>query len=159
MPDIAQIFLIGFKSLPQDDQQEVVTFLCEDPIANSMILHRLQIPTREKHLNKLKDYGSTSTRTSSKKLIYDGAGRLSGQIRGRQVSVFQDARRRFRSTIDGIEFLRLPMELVEFDLDLKVNRQRDGTNSETHARAIYRHFVDRYNEGDKTVNYEPPSSQ
>ena len=158
MPEIAQIFLIGFKSLPQDDQKEVVTLLCEDPSANSMILHQLQSPPNEKPANHLLNNFSTSTRYSIK-VIYDGPGRLAGQIFGHQISVCQDARRHFITTIDGIEYTRLTMDLVEGDLDIKVNRKQDGGNSETLARAIYRHFVDRYNEGDESVSYEQPSSQ
>ncbi|MBI2171434.1 MAG: hypothetical protein HYU30_05370 [Chloroflexi bacterium] len=81
----------------------------------------------------------------------DTAGTASGMISGHSVVVRQFSGRRFRTTIDGEDYARLTMDVVEGMLGLQVHRKKAGGNSETLARALWRELVGRYVKGDATV--------
>lgn len=86
---------------------------------------------------------------------YDTPGELSGTIRRYSITVKQYPGRRFVTWVDAREKRRLSMAFVERDLGLSVNRKTAGGNSETLARAIYRHLLDRMRNGDGGVTYKP----
>jgi len=157
MSENAKVVLLAFKALPEKDQAEVVTGLLQDTNVRRHVDDRLLLTILGERLEG-NNMGYTLPRTAKRprnRIPYDNSGRLSGQIRGHQISVWQYPGRTFKTIIDEHEYSRLTMEHVESELGLKVNRKTNGANSETLARAIYRHFMDRYNSGDETVQYDP----
>ncbi|HJN86354.1 MAG: hypothetical protein QGH97_15230 [Dehalococcoidia bacterium] len=156
MPEPAKVFLLAYRSLPEKDQQDVAALLFDEPAARRVFVHKFSeiLMDGSEDATLPPSYPATPIR-SNRRIVYDTPGELSGSIRGHQVSVSQFPGRNFRTMIDGTDYRRLPMDLVEGQLGLQVNRKSDGGNSETHARAIYRHFVDRYNGGDQTVVMSP----
>lgn len=103
----------------------------------------------------------SKTGSIRKSLTWESPGTLNGTIKGPRgeykVSVTQFPGRRFTNGtyVNGIQRRRLTMGFVEGGLGLKVNRKSTGGNSETLSRTIFRHLVDRYNNGDETVSFEP----
>lgn len=157
MSENGKVVLLAFKALSEADKAEVLMSILQDPnerrriddqLLLTMMGERLQANNSVyavSHINKRPKY----------KLPYDSPGRMSGQIRGHQISVWQYPGRTFKTIIDEREYSRLTMELVEGELGLEVHRKANGGNSETLARAIYRHFVDHYNSGHQTIQYDP----
>jgi hypothetical protein len=88
-----------------------------------------------------------------KPIRYNTDGRLTGKIRGYEVSVTQFDRR-FIPVVNGEQLPGLTMSFVEGELGISVYRKRSGGNSETLSRAVWRYLADLYNEGDLTVHYE-----
>jgi len=88
-----------------------------------------------------------------KPIRYNTDGRLSGKIRGYEVSIKQFGRR-FTPMVNGEQLPGLTMSFVEGELGISVYRKRSGGNSETLSRAVWRYLADLYNEGDLTVHYE-----
>ena len=89
-----------------------------------------------------------------RRLPYDSTGTLIGTIAGHSIIVRQSSGRHFLTVVDGEEYWRLPESIVEGELGLRINRKKDGGNSETHGRAVWRHLADKYNTGDQTVSFE-----
>ncbi|MCJ7655641.1 MAG: hypothetical protein MUO97_10180 [Dehalococcoidia bacterium] len=88
-------------------------------------------------------------------ILYDNSfGWLSGEVRGRRVSVDADGKRHFRAQIDSQLYERLPRSIVEEELGIEVQQKSSGGNSEPIPRAVWRHLADRYNLFDRTVKYE-----
>jgi hypothetical protein len=90
---------------------------------------------------------------------YKTPGRLSGRIRNFQVSVTNDGEGHFRVMIDRKEYPSLPMDLVENQLGIPVQKKQTGSqsgySSEPLGRAVWRYLTDRYNILDRAVRYEP----
>ena len=156
MSEIARLFILALENLSEERRVEEVNYLFRD----SKVATLLNTKTLLSLINGKMENRATSpilvTSSEGKRhLRYDHPGRLTGPIRGRQVSVLQLPRRRFRTDVNGIGYLRLSMDFVEGELGIEVKRKSSGGNSETLSRAIYRHLVDRYNDGDNTVSFEP----
>jgi len=87
-------------------------------------------------------------------ISYNSFGRLSGEVKGRRVSVDADGKGHFRAQIDSQLYERLPRSIVEEELGIEVQQKSSGGNSEPIPRAVWRHLADRYNLFDRTVKYE-----
>ena len=167
MLDAAQIIVFLLEKLPLDDRRDVVKRLLE----NRLVKEALDERDLARMLNeKLAQSGRQDAQKQvsqagqiRKRLVSDSLGTLSGPIKGRtgnyEISVTQFSGRGFPNGafINGTQRRRLTMGFVEGGLGLKVPRKSTGGNSETLSHTIYRHFVERYNNGDETVRYEPPS--
>lgn len=141
MAEKSAFFKTLFRSLEKRDLQELNIVLVS-VIADSP---RKDVP----------GIGDPTQRYGAKLPGYDSPGELSGTIRGYSITVKQSPGRRFVTLINGAEKRRLAMDFVEGDLGLRVSRKTAGGNSETLARAIYRHLLDRMNTGDASVAYRP----
>jgi hypothetical protein len=98
--------------------------------------------------------GSLVNASMPNPISYNSFGRLSGEVKGRMVSVDADDKRHFRAQIDSQLYERLPRSIVEEELGIKVQQKSSGGNSEPIPRAVWRHLADRYNLFDRTVKYE-----
>jgi hypothetical protein len=98
--------------------------------------------------------GSLVNASMPNPISYNSFGRLSGEVKGRMVSVDADDKRHFRAQIDSQLYERLPRSIVEEELGIEVQQKSSGGNSEPIPRAVWRHLADRYNLFDRTVKYE-----
>ena len=143
MSGLARGFIMVYDALDEEDQKEVT---------------RALLPRMAEIAVSLEPVMPAATDNPSllpkKRIGNDTPGVLSGNMRGHEVVVTQIPWRRFRTRIDGVEYRRLSMDLVEEELGCPVNRKSNGSNSETLARAPYRKLAYRYNNGDETVSFK-----
>ena len=156
----SELLLRAYRDLPKAAQKDFITCLLREPGISDIVDNSTMISLLNDRLNGTSSpaVSAAITKTSKKILVYDTPGRLTGDIGAYRASVLQLPGRRFRTNINGDEYSRLTMALVEGKLGISVNRKSNGGNSETLSRAIYRHFVDRYNKGDNSVNYDPSNT-
>ncbi len=161
MSGMAEIYLSGFRDLQKPIQRDVIKQLLKEPgiagaVDTSTLLDILKVKLEDSTPRRDAETSVEQNRRP-RPIRYDQPGTAAGPIRNYQASVTQLSDRIFPNgtVIDGVEHPRLSRDVVENVLGLTVNKKSDGGNSETHSRAVYRHLVDRYNEGDLTVTWEP----
>jgi hypothetical protein len=96
---------------------------------------------------------------TGKRILYSEKGRLTGTICTYQISIVHDGKRHFRAVINGEWYNSLSQRFVEKYLGILVHVKRSGSEvgypSEPVPRSVWRHLVDRYNDFDDTVYFEP----
>jgi len=114
----------------------------------------ITISAQSKEVGKIME--SRTSIVIPKPVNYNTMGRLTGKIRGHQVSVINDSEGHFKVTIDGEE-PKLSKTLVEEDLGIPVQKKKTGGQagypSEPLGRAVWRYLVDRHNDLDRSVDY------
>jgi len=94
-----------------------------------------------------------------KRLLYNDSGRMTGMIQNYQISILHDGRRHFKAVVNGKHYDSLSQEFVEKELGIQVHVKHTGSEigypSESVPRAVWRYLVDRHNDFDSKVLYEP----
>jgi hypothetical protein len=140
------------RALSLAEQEEVVRLCLDDVVLRPMIVGTLANPVS---LVTASVSSASHGSRSKQRLTYHTNGELQGSIRDHDVVVKQLGKR-FTTLIDGVEHSYLTKDFVEGTLGLVPQMKRSGLGaSETLARTVWRHLVDRYNNSDPGVSLAP----
>ena len=150
MSEASQAVVSLIRALPEADREDVLLRCFNDEFLRPVFVNILfSTPASVPRVSP----SQAQLKNAKQVLKYELAGELRGTIKTYDIVVRQSAGRQFITYVNGVEHKWLEMAFVEGVLGLFVHRKRNGGNSETHARAIWRHFIDRYNGGDTSVSY------
>ena len=153
--------LLSSKAVSSEERKATVASLLHDPwfvgAAEPLDLARaLEGRLAVKENAMAPPNGKATAKGRRPRIPYDTPGTLRGIIKGNTVEVTQLLGRRFpRTVIDGLVYKKVPGEIIERDMGLTIHQKRNGGNSETHSRAIWRDLADKYNAGDVSVSFDP----
>lgn len=143
----------ALKALPDSDRRDALRPFARDPLIWRELLQLAAEQLPRQSVVPSNGIAVPAPSTPRRRLYYDTPGELVGDVKSFQIKVTQYPGRRFTTWVYGQERRRLDMGFVENILGLSVHRKLNGGNSETLARAIYRHLADRFNQGDTTVSF------
>lgn len=147
----------------KEQAKQVVADSCVEMFEHLCRIERGQLPdTLRVNMWARWASGSRASREEDivipKPISYVTPGRLSGEVEGHDISVSNDGEGCFRAVINGKPHHPLSSRLVEEELKVEVQRKKSGSQTgypqEPVPRAVWRHFMQRYNSGDPTVQYE-----